>query len=159
MWLCAVPSAWGAFDNQTFYSFTEVGECRVHTEQHTRETSREIRGAWSKNEMGHQITPVIVCTCPIMIDLCKRKQSGVFYLHVKRCCLSLSPSLSPSTIIISNVKCYLGIHNLFLCGEDTIDKRATLCQAPDFFFFFFLVNWKSHLHEEKIKHSFPYMRL
>lgn len=49
--------------------------------------------------------------------------------------LFLSHSLT-STVIISNVKCYLGIHNLFPCGEDTIDECATLCQALDFFFFF-----------------------
>lgn len=88
---CAVLSAWRPFDSEAFYFnffFWNQWMQSTHTEQHTWERSREIWAAWSKNEMGHQSTPVIVCTCPIMIDLCKRKQSDAFYLHVKRCSLS-----------------------------------------------------------------------
>lgn len=56
----------------------------------------------------------------------------------------LSLSLSLSTIIISNVKCYLHICNLFPL-EETIDKQ---CFAKSQTFFFFAVNLNFNLHEQ-----------
>lgn len=96
-----------------------------------RSAGAQIRGPRSKNKMGHQITPVIVRTCPIMIDLCRRKQSGAFYLHVKGESLALPLSHQHCNYL----KCEMPFRYsyLFSCGEDTIDKRAMLCQAPHFF--------------------------
>lgn len=109
------------------------GCCRAFDtafDNHTRSGSREIRGPRSKNKMGHQITPVIVRTCPIMIDLSRIKQSGAFYLHVKGESLALPLSHQHCNYL----KCEMPFRcsYLFSCGEDTIDKRGL--PSPRFFF-------------------------
>lgn len=78
--------------------------------------------------------PLWLCVPAQLWLIFAKENKVVYFICMLKDALFLSP-LSPCTIIISNVKCYLGIHNLFLCGEDTIDTRAMLCQAPDFFFF------------------------